>query len=163
MDAFSVVSSLAYSLVLWVIIGAWLWRRAHAGAVVMRLGRDRTGLLVALLGVALIVAALTSAIEAPGTDLTPWLGGFSCGVYCLISGSTQMQIRERGILGGVPLFPHFLEWERIAGHVLEGTILSVTVKARRQIGHWRHSYQLNFHIPAQHGASVSDLLKAHCG
>jgi hypothetical protein len=154
-----------YAFVLLALVGGFLRRRALAGPVLVDLGRDRHGPTIAALGGGLLVMAGIRLASATAGDpvLTPSAAGplavsLACAVFCVTTGLTPIQMRAGGILGGFPLYPHFLEWTRVEGWEIAGPILAITARGRWSLlGRvWR--YKLTVRVPAAQRAAVEALL-----
>lgn len=152
--------AVGYSIVLWFILASWLRRRLAAGELLLDLGRDRSSLALVLLGSSLLVVVLLAAAGAgPGPDLATTVGGTSCAAYCIVTGSTRTQMRANGIVGGVPLFPHFLEWRRIESYEIAGSVLGLTVRRRWPLLGAYGRHRLNLRLPPAHARAAEDVLR----
>ncbi len=157
-----------YAFVVLALVGGFLRRRALAGPVLVDLGRDRHGSTIAALGGGrLAIAGIRLAFATAGDPvLTPSSAGplalsLACAVFCVTTGLTPIQMRAEGILGGFPLYPHFLEWTRVEAWEIAGQILRITARGRWSLlGRvWR--YRLTIRVPAERRAAVEALL-AEC-
>ena len=153
------MAAIAYSVVLWCILGGWIRRRRGAGPLLLDLGRDASATALVLLGCVLLLAVGFPLVGAGAIDPAATIGGLSCAAYCLVTGGTSTQLRTNGLVGGMPLFPHYLEWRRVDSYDISGRVLGLAVWRRWSLPGFPSRYRLNLRLPPRRGAEAEEILR----
>src|SRR5579864_2742901 len=121
---------LALSAGWFVIAGAGMWRRKHAGPVLLDLGRVDGHVIYLLIGVVVEVASMYGLFFL-GRKMFVSLFFLGWGFTLITNAQNRFQIRESGLFGrGLRM----IKWEKITGYQISPI---GTLSLKLQSGRWR--------------------------
>jgi hypothetical protein len=146
------VALLLSSSWLWWSSGALLWRKRHAGPVLLDLGRPRSDRAASAAGVVLSLGFAVWALRTPelhNPALALGYVGFAAYVllHSLLASLSRVQLRERGIA----LPSQYVPWERIGSYELhDGTThTEVAIQYRTRLTFSGYPWELTLRCPTE--------------